>query len=72
MPKKVSVIEQDKNGRNTLFKDNYTKEIMTDKTFAEKIKNNDNNYQDKYHIRVINGVETPCSNPDDSSNNNLG
>ncbi len=72
MPKKVSVIEEDKNGRNTLFKDNYTKKIMTDKEFVEKIKNNDNNYQDKFHIRVINGIETPCSNPDDSSNNNLG
>ncbi len=72
MPKKVSVIEEDKNGRNILFRDNYTKEIMTDKKFVEKIKNNDNNYQDRFHVRVINGIETPCSNPDDSSNNNLG
>ena len=72
MPKKVSVRKEDENGRNILFKDNYTKEIMTDEEFVEKIRNNVNNYQDKYHVRVINGVETPCSNPDNSSNNNLG
>jgi hypothetical protein len=28
-------------------------------------------YED-YHIRVINGIKTPCSNPDSDSKNNLG
>ena len=29
------------------------------------------NYTD-YHVRNINGVLTPCSNPDKNKNNNLG
>jgi hypothetical protein len=26
----------------------------------------------KYHVRMVNGVPTPVSNPDGSENNNLG
>lgn len=26
----------------------------------------------KYHIRIINGIKTPCSNPDKNKKNNLG
>ena len=70
--KRVKVTQETATGRNQKFKDNYTKQEMTIEEFVEAIKNNDNNYQDKFHIRNINGVETPCSNPDGSTNNNLG
>lgn len=69
MSKRISVLEEDLNGRNKHFRDNYTKEEMTSKQLVNKIKNGD---YDKYHIRVINGIETPVSNPDPSTNNNLG
>ena len=26
----------------------------------------------KYHIRIINSIKTPCSNPDKNKKNNLG
>jgi len=69
--KRVKVTKENDTGRNTNFIDNYTKENMTIKEFINKIENNENNYQDKYHIRNINGIKTPCSNPDGSINNNL-
>jgi len=42
---------------------------MTRSQFVTKIENN--KYND-YHIRTINGIKTPCSNPDKSERNNLG
>lgn len=68
MNKRVTVTDENENGRNIKFKDNYTGEIMTLNQFVKKIENN--NY-DNYHIRNINGIKTPVSNPDKSTNNNL-
>ena len=66
--KRISVTSEDNNGRNQSFRDNYTGETMSRKKFVSKI--NTGNY-DNYHVRKINGVDTPVSNPDSSRNNNL-
>lgn len=66
--KRVSTIKQSKTGRNTKFRDNYRKTTMTRSQFVSKIKKGK---YPKYHIRKINGVKTPVSNPDRSTNNNL-
>lgn len=68
MAKRVTVTNQTSSGRNTKFHDNYTGKDMTRSQFVNQIKQG--NY-DNYHIRTINGIETPVSNPDNSSNNNL-
>jgi hypothetical protein len=41
---------------------------MTNKEFVKEIKGG--NYPN-HHVRNINGVDTPVSNPDKSKNNNL-
>lgn len=69
MAKRVTVTNQTSSGRNTKFHDNYTGKEMIRSQFVNQIKQG--NY-DNYHIRTINGIETPVSNPDNSSNNNLG
>ena len=69
MPKRVTVVKESESGRNQRFHDNYSKKDMTRNQFVNEIKKG--NYPN-YHIRNINGIDTPASNPDDSSNNNLG
>lgn len=66
---RVSVNRQDENGRNLTFHDNQTGRNMNREQFVTSI--NNGNYSD-YHVRNINGIPTPCSNPDESKNNNLG
>lgn len=67
--KRVSVTSSTTTGRNQNFHDNYTGKNMTRNQFVREIKNG--NYEN-YHVRNINGLDTPVSNPDNSSNNNLG
>lgn len=67
--KRISVKNESKTGRNTSFKDNYSGKTMTRSQFVSQIKQGK---YDNYHVRNINGVATPVSNPDSSSNNNLG
>jgi hypothetical protein len=69
MPKRVKATSENESGRNTNFHDNFTGEDMTSNQFVNQIKHG--NY-DNYHIRTINGMETPVSNPDKDHNNNLG
>ena len=69
MPKRVSVTSENSTGRNMTFRDNYTGVDMTRSQFVRQI--NNGNYEN-YHVRNINGVATPVSNPDSSSRNNLG
>lgn len=69
MPKRISVTRENSNGRNETFHDNYTGVNMTRTQFVNEIIKG--NY-DNYHVRIINGVPTPVSNPDSSTNNNLG
>lgn len=66
--KRVTVTQESDSGRNERFHDNYTGEDMTRNQFVQRIKNGD---YDNYHVRVINGVETPVSDPDSNTNNNL-
>jgi len=67
--KRVTVISESSTGRNQKFHDNIKNKDMTRIEFVKEIKKG--NYDD-YHIRKINGVYTPVSNPDSRGNNNLG
>ncbi len=62
----VKVTKENKTGRNTHFADGAKN--MTRGQFVKEIESG--NYDD-YHIRKINGVKTPVSNPDNKTNNNL-
>lgn len=67
--KRIKVTNESNSGGNQQFHDNYTGDDMTRKQFVDKIRNGD---YPNYHVRNINGVDTPVSNPDSSKNNNLG
>ncbi|NQZ27812.1 MAG: hypothetical protein HRT55_16005 [Colwellia sp.] len=66
---RVKTIKENETGRNLRFKDTKTKKEMTDKGFVRAIKKGE---YDGYHIRRINGVDTPVSNPNGISSDNLG
>ncbi len=66
--KRVVVTIESDTGRNERFHDNRTSQDMTRTQFVNKI---ENNLYPNYHIRKINGVKTPVSNPDNTTNNNL-
>ena len=69
MPRKrITVTKESNSGRNQLFHDNYTGKDRTRGQFVREIESG--NY-DNYHVRRVNGVETPGSNPDNTTNNNL-
>jgi hypothetical protein len=68
MAKAVRVTQETDSGRNQRFHDNRTGHNMTRPEFVRQIR--EGNYPD-YHVRIINGVPTPVSNPDRSENNNL-
>lgn len=69
MSKRVSVTHESDSRRNERFRDNYTGMEMTRNQFVNQI--NRDKYPN-YHVRIINDIPTPCSNPDGSKNNNLG
>lgn len=69
MKKRISVTLESSSGRNEKFHDNLTGRNMNRSQFVRSIELG--RYPD-YHIRKINGIDTPCSNPDHSANNNLG
>ena len=66
---RVSVIRESNTGRNERFHDNYKGTDMTRGQFVREI--NNGNYEN-YHVRNVNGIPTPVSNPDSTRNNNLG
>ncbi|MBC2120328.1 hypothetical protein [Listeria marthii] len=68
MPKRITVTSEDSSGRNKNFHDNFKGTDMTREQFVKEIKQG--NYK-KYHVRNVNGVATPVSNPDKTRNNNL-
>lgn len=68
MAKSVVVTSEEESGRNQRFHDNASGKNMTRTEFVREIKNG--NYDD-YHVRVINGIPTPVSNPDRREGNNL-
>lgn len=69
MPKRVTVTSESDSGRNLKFHDNKTGADMTRAGFVKQIERG--NY-DGYHVREINGVKTPVSNPNRSERDNLG
>ncbi len=66
---RVTVNRESETGRNETFHDNLTGRNMNREQFVKSIEKG--NYPD-YHVRVIDNIPTPCSNPDSSKNNNLG
>lgn len=69
MAKTVRVTSESGSGRNQRFHDTKTGQNMTRAQFVGEIKKG--NYTD-YHVRNVNGIATPVSNPDNKGNNNLG
>ena len=69
--KVVKTIAETSTGRNTLFQNTGNNEIMTRQEFVNRIKNPSSVYHEDYYVRNINGIETPVSKPDKSTNNNL-
>jgi hypothetical protein len=69
MAKRVSVTRESGSGRNQQFHDNRTGRNMSREEFVRQI---ERGTYPNYHVRKINGVKTPASNPDSSENNNLG
>lgn len=67
--KRVTVTQESESGRNQQFRDNYNGNQMSRAQFVRQIESG--NYQN-YHVRDVNGVKTPVSNPDRTKNNNLG
>ncbi len=68
MPKRITVTHESSTGRNQTFHDNFTRRNMSRKAFVKTIENG--GYED-FHVRKINGVKTPVSNPDRAKSNNL-
>ena len=66
--KRVTVTKESESGRNQRFHDHRTGEDMTRAGFVKKI---EQGHYPNYHVRKVNGVKTPVSNPDGTSNNNL-
>ena len=67
--KNIRVVQESSTGRNQKFIDTNNGKTMTRAQFSNEIKQG--HYQG-YHVRKINGLNTPVSNPDKSAKNNLG
>ena len=67
--KRIKVVSESDSGRNQRFQDTRTGEQMGRSELVRKI---EQGQYPKYHIREINGLKTPVSNPDGSEGNNLG
>ena len=68
MAGRVKVTQERDSGRNQRFRDTRTGEEMTRAQFVKQI---ENGQYPNYHVRKINDVKTPVSNPDETTNNNL-
>lgn len=68
MAKSVVVTSESDSGRNQKFHDNKSGKNMTRAEFVKEIEGG--NFND-YHVRKVNGLKTPVSNPDRSEGNNL-
>lgn len=68
MAKTVTVTSESDSGRNQKFHDNKSGKDMSRAEFVKEIK--EGNFPD-YHVRKVNGLQTPVSNPDGREGNNL-
>ena len=66
--KRVSVTQESDSGRNLRFRDNYGGGTMSRAQFVSAI---ESGKYPNHHVREINGVKTPVSNPDGTERNNL-
>lgn len=66
--KRITVTSESTTGRNLKFHDNKTGDTMSRAQLVRKI---EQGQYDNYHVRKINGVKTPVSNPDGKDGNNL-
>jgi len=66
---RVTVTKESDTGRNLGFQDNITGAEMTRAGFVKQI---EQGKFDNYHVREINGVKTPVSNPNGRESDNLG
>ena len=66
---RIKVTKESPSGRNINFKDTSTGRYMNRATLVKSI---EAGKYSNYHVRTINGVKTPVSNPDKSNKNNLG
>lgn len=66
---RIVVTQRSDTGRNTKFRNTQTGE---EKTRAKIVKDIEAGKLPNYHVREIDGVKTPVSNPDNSERNNLG
>jgi len=67
MSKNVKVVQETPSGRNTKFQDG--PRVISRPEFVKEIKQGEH---PDYHVRRVNGVPTPVSNPDGKKGNNLG
>lgn len=68
MAKRVRVTQDSESGRNQKFIDTATGRRMTRAEFVDEI---ERGKYPNYHVRRINSLKTPVSNPDASERNNL-
>ena len=68
MSKPIIVTKENPKGRNLQFQNKNTGKKMSRQEFVKAIESG--RYPD-YHIRNINGVKIPVSNPDGKEGNNL-
>lgn len=66
---RLEVIQESDSGRNERFKDN---KKGTELSRAQAVKEIKQGNIEGYHVRKVNGVATPVSNPNKSENDNLG
>lgn len=70
MKKPIQVTQENETGRNQKFSDpNKGGKSMTRPQFVKEIEKG--NYPD-YHVRKVEGIKTPVSNPNRSEGDNLG
>ena len=68
MPR-IKVTRETETGRNIRFRDTKTNTEMSAEQLVKAI---ENGRYENLHVRKINGIKTPVSNPDKSKKNNLG
>lgn len=68
MAKSVIVTVESDSGRNQQFHDNKSGKNMSRTEFVKQI---EQGKFDDYHVRKVNGLKTPVSNPDRREGNNL-
>lgn len=71
MPKRkqIDVTKESPTGRNEQFVDTSSGLTMTRAQFVRRI---EQGLCPGFHVRDINGIKTPVSNPDEKKGNNLG